>query len=106
MAKYLYQVSYVGEGIKGLVKEGGSSRRDVAKKAVKSLGGKVEAFYFAFGDFDAYMIVDMPDHASATSLALTVNASGAVAVKTVVLVSPEEVDAATKKKMTYRAPGK
>lgn len=106
MAKYLYQVNYVGEGIKGLVKEGGSSRKAVAQKAAKSLGGKVEAFYFAFGDFDAYMICDMPDHASASSLALTVNASGAVTVKTVVLVSPEEVDAATKKKMAYRAPGK
>ena len=106
MAKYLYQVNYVGEGIKGLMKEGGSSRRAVAQKAVKSLGGKVEAFYFAFGDFDAYMICDMPDHASATSLALTVGASGAVAVKTVVLITADEVDAATQKKMAYRAPGK
>ena len=106
MPKYLVQVNYVGEGIKGLLKEGGSSRRDVAKKAVKSLGGKVEAFYFAFGDHDAYMIIDVPDHSAATKLALTVGASGAVAVKTVVLMTPEEVDAATKKPMSYRAPGK
>ena len=106
MAKYLYQVNYVGEGVKGVLAKGGSARKTAATSAIKSAGGKVEAFYFAFGDFDAYMIVDMPDHASATSLALTVNASGAVAVKTVVLVTAEEVDAATKKKMAYRAPGK
>ena len=106
MAKYMYQVNYVGDGVKGLMKEGGSGRRAAAIKAVKSLGGKVEGFYFAFGRYDAYLIVDMPDNASATSLALNVNMSGAVTVNTVPLLTAEEVDAAAKKKMAYRAPGK
>ena len=106
MAKYLVKVNYVGEGIKGVLKEGGSSRRAVAQKAVKSLGGKVEAFYFAFGEYDAYMIMDLPDHASALNLALVVGASGAVSIRTVVLLTSEEVDAAAKKAMKYRPPGK
>jgi len=106
MPKYLVKANYVGDGVKGLLKEGGSSRREAAKKAIKSLGGKLEAFYFAFGDHDAYLIMDVPDHASATKLALTVGASGNVTVKTVVLMTPEEVDKAAKKSMTYRAPGK
>jgi len=106
MPRYLLKVNYVGEGIKGVLKEGGSSRRAVAQKAVKSLGGKVEAFYFSFGKHDAYMIMDLPDHASALNLVLTVGASGAVAVETVVLLTPEEVDAAVKKTIKYRPPGK
>ena len=106
MPKYLLKANYVGEGIKGVLKEGGTSRRAAAQKAVKSLGGKGEAFYFAFGKHDAYMIMDLPDHASALNLAMTVGASGAVAVETLVLLTPEEVDAAAKKATKYRPPGK
>jgi len=105
MPKFLVQVNYVGEGVKGVLKEGGSSRRAVALKAVKSLGGKVEAFYFAFGEYDAYMIMDLPDSASALNLAMTVGSSGAVKINTVVLLTPEEVDAATKLSPKYRPPG-
>ena len=105
MPKYLIQANYVGDGIKGLLKEGGSSRRATVEKLVQSMGGKVEAFYYAFGDTDAYIILDLPDHATVTALALTVNASGAVTVKTTVLMTPEEVDQASKKTPHYRAPG-
>ncbi len=105
MPKYLIQANYVGEGAKGLLKEGGTSRRAVVEKAVKSLGGTVEAFYYAFGDTDAYTIIEFPDNASAAALALTINASGAVTIKTTVLMTPEEVDEATKKTPSYRAPG-
>ena len=105
MPKYMVQANYVGDGIKGVLKEGGSKRRAAAEKAVKSLGGKLEAFYFAFGEHDAYLIMDVPDSASALNLALTVGASGAVTVKTVVLLTPEEVDAAAKKSTKYRPPG-
>jgi uncharacterized protein with GYD domain len=105
MAKYLLQASYTTEGLKGLLKDGGSKRRAAAEEALKSVGGRLEAFYFAFGEADAYVIADLPDTVSATAAALTVNASGAVAVKTVVLITPEEVDQATKKTVTYRAPG-
>ena len=106
MAKYLFQSNYVGEGVKGLLKEGGSSRRAAVEKAAQSMGGKVEGFYYAFGDVDAYIIVDLPDNATAAAVALTVNASGAAVVKTTVLLTPEELDMAAKKTPSYRAPGK
>lgn len=105
MPKYLLQVGYTVEGLKGLRKEGGTSRRAAAEQLVKSLGGSVESFYFAFGDSDAYCVVDMPDHASMSAAALAIGASGAVTGKTIVLLTAEEVDAATKKTLTYRAPG-
>ena len=105
MAKYMIQANYVGEGIKGLLKEGGSSRRDAVNKLLASVGGKVESFYYAFGDTDAYVIVDVPDNVTAAAIALTVGASGAVTLKTTVLMTPAEVDQATKKSPAYRAPG-
>ena len=105
MPKYLFQANYVGEGVKGLLKEGGSSRRAAVEKAAQSVGGKLEAFYYAFGDTDAYVIVDLPDNATATALALTVNSSGVTVVKTTVLMTPEDVDAAVKMSPSYRAPG-
>lgn len=105
MPKYLLQANYVGEGVKGLLKEGGTSRRAATERAVKSLGGTLEAFYYAFGETDAYAIVDVPDNASMAAIALTAGASGAVAVKTTVLLTPEEVDEAVKKAPSYRPPG-
>ncbi|MBI3455305.1 MAG: GYD domain-containing protein [Candidatus Rokubacteria bacterium] len=105
MAKYLLQASYTTDGLKGVLKDGGSKRRAAAEETVKGLGGKVEAFYFAFGDADAFVIVDVPDNVSATAASLAVNASGAVRVKTTVLITPEEMDQATKKTVTYRPPG-
>lgn len=106
MPKYLFQANYVGEGVKGLLKEGGTSRRTAIEKAAQSIGGKVEAFYYAFGDVDAYVIIDCPDNATAAAMALNVNASGAAVVKTTVLMTPEEVDGAVKKSPNYRPPGK
>jgi uncharacterized protein with GYD domain len=105
MPKYLIQANYVGEGIKGLLKEGGSSRRDTVAKLFESMGGKLEAFYYAFGDTDAFIIADLPDNATASALVLTVTSTGAVTCRTTVLMTPEEVDAATKKTPSYRPPG-
>lgn len=105
MAKYLVSASYTAEGAKGLLKDGGTKRRQAAEEAVKSVGGKLEAFYFAFGDSDAFIIVDAPDHATIAATSLAINASGAVRTKTVVLLTPEEIDQAIKKGTTYRAPG-
>ena len=105
MSKYLLQANYVGEGVKGLLKEGGTSRRAAVEKAVKSLGGTLEGFYYAFGESDAYVIVEVPDNASMAALALTASASGTVTVKTTVLMTPEEVDEAAKKTPSYRPPG-
>jgi uncharacterized protein with GYD domain len=103
--KFLIKANYVGDGVKGLLKEGGTSRRAAAEKAINSVGGTLEAFYYAFGDTDAYVIGDVPDNASMTALALTIAASGMVAVKTTVLLTPEELDQAVKKTPGYRAPG-
>jgi uncharacterized protein with GYD domain len=105
MAKYLLHASYTTDGLKGLIKDGGTKRRAAAEAALKSVGGRVEAFYFAFGEHDAYVIVDVPDIVAATAAALTVNATGAVQVRTTVLITPEEVDQATKKTVQYRPPG-
>ncbi len=105
MAKYLWQVSYTHEGLKGLVKEGGTSRAKSIGKLVEAQGGKLEAFYFAFGDHDVYLIADLPGNLEASAVSLAVGASGAARIKTTVLLSPKEVDAATKVKVAYRAPG-
>jgi|SRR3990172_1261752 len=106
MPKYLYQACYTAEGTKGLLKEGGSKRRLVIEAMAKAAGGKIEAFYYAFGDSDVVVILDAPDHASAAAVSLAVNASGAVNLKTTVLLTPEDIDQATKKTVKYRAPGK
>ena len=105
MAKYLIAASYTAEGAKGLLKDGGTKRRQAAEQAIKSAGGKLEAFYFAFGENDAYVIVDAPDHATIAAASVAINASGAVHSKTVVLLTAEEIDQATKKNVAYRAPG-
>jgi uncharacterized protein with GYD domain len=105
MPKYLFQASYTTEGLRGLLKDGGSKRREVVEQLTKSLGGTIEAFYFAFGDNDVYIISDVPDNITTTAVSLTVNASGAVKVKTTVLLTPEEVDQAAKMTINYRPPG-
>ena len=105
MAKYLVEASYTVEGVKGVQSAGGSSRRDAIAALAESVGGRLESFYFAFGERDVYTVIDLPDNESATAVALTVNASGAVKVRTTVLVTPEEVDAAAKRSVEYRAPG-
>jgi uncharacterized protein with GYD domain len=106
MAKYLFQASYVGEGLKGLLKEGGSKRREAVAKALAGMGGKLEAFYYAFGSEDLFAIAEMSDNVSTAAFALLVNAAGAATVKTVVLLTPEEIDKATKMTIDYRPPGK
>jgi len=105
MPKFLIKVSYTPEGTRGLVKEGGSARRAFVSKLIADVGGKVEAFYFSYGDADAYVITDFPDAVSGLAMSLAVNASGAVRLTTVPLITPEEIDAASKKAIAYRAPG-
>jgi uncharacterized protein with GYD domain len=105
MPKYLFQGSYTEEGLKGLLKEGGTKRREALKQAVESLGGTLEAYYFAFGDNDFYFIADNPDNVNAIAGSILGNASGAVKVKITVLITAEEVDEAVKKTMDWRPPG-
>lgn len=105
MPKMMVKASYNVEGTRGLMKEGGSGRRAAIKKLVEGLGGKMEAFYFAYGDADAFVIIDMPDATVGLALSMAVNASGAVRVTSVPLITPEEMDAACQKSVAYRAPG-
>lgn len=106
MAKYLFEARYSIEGAKGVAREGGTGRRNAILHLAESLGGKLETFYFAFGDVDAYVIVDLPDSVSASAVALAVNQAGGASVKTVVLIPPEDIDKAGKKAVDYRAPGR
>lgn len=105
MPKYLIEGSYSAQGAEGVRNKGGSNRRDAVAEMVSGLGGEVESFYFAFGGSDVYVTVDLPDNEAAAAVALAVNAAGAVAIKTVVLLSPEEVDAAAERSVAYRPPG-
>jgi len=105
MAKYLIKASYNPEGVRGLIKDGGSKRRAVVQKLVEGMGGKIEAFYYAYGADDAVIIVDLPDASSGVALSLTVNATGAVRLATTPLITPEEIDAASKKTVDYKMPG-
>jgi uncharacterized protein with GYD domain len=105
MPKYLIEASYTAEGVKGLQAAGGSSRRDAIAALAESVGGRLESLYFAFGEHDVYVVVDVPDNESATAVALTVNASGVVKARTTVLLTPEEVDAAANRSVDYRPPG-
>ncbi len=105
MAKYLIKASYSHQGTKGLLKEGGSSRRAAVKQMIEGLGGKLEAFYYAFGETDVIVLFDLPDAQSAAAISLVVNAAGGAQVSTIPLLTPEDMDAACKKSVAYRAPG-
>lgn len=105
MAKYMIEASYTVDGVKGLFKEGGTGRRAGIDKAVRALGGTVEAFYYVFGEDDVVVLLDMPDNASVAALSLRVSAAGGATSSVRVLLTPEEIDAAVKKDVDYRAPG-
>jgi len=105
MAKFMLKGNYLGAGVTGLRLEGGSSRQAAIQRLVASVGGEVESVYYAFGDTDVYVIADLPDNAAAAALTLSVNATGAVTATTIVLLTPEEMDAAANLEPQYRAPG-
>ena len=106
MAKYLIEATYSQAGIKGVMKEGGTARRAAVQAAGKALGAKVEGFYFGFGSTDVYVLIDAPDNVTLAALSMAVGAAGSVSrLKTTVLLTPAEIDEATKKHVKYRAPG-
>ena len=98
-------VSYTADGVKGVLKDGGTKRRQAAEAALKSVGGRLDSLYFAFGEEDVYALVDAPDNASVAAASLALAASGAVRTRTVVLLTPEEIDQAVKKGASYTPPG-
>ena len=105
MPKYLLQVNYTLDGVKGVLAKGGAARKAAAQAAAKSVGGKVESFYFAFGSTDVFVVADLPDNAAAAGLALTVTAAGGAVVNTTVLLTPEEIDQAAGANVKYKPPG-
>src|SRR5437016_13651336 len=107
MGRYMFQASYSADGIKGVLKDGGTGRRTAVEAAVKSLGGKLEAFYYGFGETDVYVIVDGIDNAAAAAFSMGVGAAGSLSsIKTTVLMTPVHAEQAAKKTMSYRAPGR
>jgi len=105
MQKYLFQASYTDTGLKGLLDESGTHRQQAVEKTIKSLGGSMEAFYYAFGETDVFVIAKLPDNVSATTFSLITNAAGTAKVRTTVLLTPEEMDHATRRDVEYRPPG-
>ncbi len=105
MPMYLWTASYAADGAKGLLKDGGSKRRDTVRQMIEKAGGKLHSFHFALGTDDVVGIAEFPDTATAVAMSLVVNASGAVSLRSTLLVSPEELDAAAKKAIAYTPPG-
>lgn len=105
MPKYMVTASYTLDGLKGLLKEGGTARRKAVEDAIKSMGGHLECFYYTFGEHDVFGIADIPDNVTAATFAMGIAATGTVRANTTVLLTPEEVDQATKKPMKFRGSG-
>jgi uncharacterized protein with GYD domain len=106
MPKYLVQGSYTADGIQGVLKEGGTGRKNAVESAIKAMGGRLEAYYFAFGENDVVVIADIPDNVTAVALAMGIASTGTVSTRTTVLLTPEEVDQATKKAISFRPAGR
>ena len=105
MPKYLFQVNYTLDGIKGVVAHGGSAREKAVREAAESAGGRIESFHFAFGSTDVFVIADLPSDVAAASLVLSVSAGGGATVKTTALLTPAEIDTAAGSNVRYRPPG-
>jgi uncharacterized protein with GYD domain len=105
MPKYMLEVNYTLDGVRGVVAKGGSARKAAAQAAAESVGGTLDSLYFAFGGTDAFAVADLPDNNAAAALALNVTAGGGASVRTTVLLTPEDVDAATKISVQYTPPG-
>ena len=105
MPKFLVAASYTQEGFAGVQGKGGSSRRDAIEHMVGEMGGRLESLHFSFGEQDVYVIVDVPDNEAAAAVAMAVGASGAAQTTTVVLLTPEQVDEAARRSVSYRPPG-
>ena len=105
MGKYLIRANYTQAGLAGLLKEGGSRRKEALAQTIEGAGGTLESLYYAFGDCDLYITADLPDDATATAISLAIGAAGALSVGITVLITPETVDEAVGKNIAYRAPG-
>ena len=105
MARYLIRAKYTQAGVTGLLKEGGSSRRAALRDTIEGMGGTLHDLFYAFGDWDLFLITELPDDEAATAVSLNISAAGALEVSITVIVTPETVDAAVSRTVPYRAPG-
>ena len=105
MPKYLFQANYTPQGMQGLLKEGGSSRKKVFEGMAAEQGGTLESFYYAFGGSDLVMVFDLPDATTAAAVSMNISAGGALTMDTVQLITPEEIDEAVSRTVSYRPPG-
>jgi uncharacterized protein with GYD domain len=106
MPKFLIEVTYTAEGLKGLQKDKASGRTQAIKNALKALDGQLECVYWCLGDHDAIAIVEVPNTVAASALATAVSASGLVRTRTTALLTAQEMDAALGKGVNYQAPGR
>lgn len=105
MTKFLIRACYTADGVKGLLKDGGTERKKIVEKMIADLGGKLEAFYYGFGHYDVYAIGELPDALTVAAVSFAINAAGLVNLSTVILLDPSEIDKAVKKTVQYRSPG-
>jgi len=105
VAKYLAKAKFTVEGLEGLRKAGAASRLEAGRAAAASVGGTMECYYFAFGDVDAYAIMDLPDDEAAAALSVAGNAAGLAQIEVTKLLTADQVDAAFTRGVLYRPPG-
>ena len=105
MARYLFRAKYTQAGVTGLLREGGTSRREALRQTIEGMGGTLHDLFYAFGDWDLFLVTELPDDEAATAVSLNISAAGALDVSVTVIVTPETVDAAVRKSVPYRAPG-
>jgi uncharacterized protein with GYD domain len=106
LAKFLVRAAYTAQGMSGLGKEGGTARAEVVRSLVENSGGRLEVLYFAFGEYDLYLVADLPDNVTAAALGIAVRSAGGVDAHVVALITPEEIDAAAQLPIMYQAPGR
>ncbi len=105
MARYLFRAKYTTTGVAGLLREGGTGRRAALRETIEAMGGTLHDLFYAFGDWDLFLITELPDDETATAVSLNISAAGALEVTVTVIVTPETVDGAVNKSVPYRAPG-
>jgi uncharacterized protein with GYD domain len=105
MAKYLVHATYTAEGFKGVIKDKASGRKAAVEKAMASVGAKLDAMYFSFGDYDVVLIVDAPDNVTVAAVSMAASSTGLARTSTTPLLTIEEADQAIKKGVQYRGPG-
>jgi uncharacterized protein with GYD domain len=109
MPKYAIFFTFTGETLARFIEQP-SDRAAAVQALVEPLGGKVEGYYFMFGQDDGMVLVDMPDSQSAAAASLAVGSTGAFArLHTHELIPADQINAVLAKakaaRQTYRPPG-